>query len=405
MSARGHVTRPARQSARERNPRSVDATATTARAPSASITAMLWGRAAGRCQFEGCNKPVYLVGVTQEVMNVADRAHIRAFSEGGPRARKAIAGEHVHEIGNVMLLCHEHHLRIDHGDGPSKYTEPMLCAMKHRHEERIRIVTGIAPSMASHVVLYGTHVGAHAALPAFDDAARAMFPNRYPAEQCPTELGSRDSAYRDRDAEFWVSERKKLHRQFEMHVRERRTHAEIGHVSMFAIAPQPLLIELGVLLGDMTDVDVFQLHREPRGWSWPADVDPQGFIVEESLRRDSVPALVLAVSAPITMDRITRVLGEAVSPYLVTVPKPHNDVLRSRSMLREFRSSVRQLMARIREVHGVTPVHVFPALPVALAVELGRVRMPKADAPWLVYDEQQALGGFVPAFTISEAHP
>lgn len=376
-----------------------------ARTPSEATTAMLWGRAAGRCQFEGCNRLVYRVGVTQEVMNVAERAHIWSFGATGPRARAGADGEHVHDIANVLLLCLEHHVRIDKGDGEKKYPELELRAMKQRHEERVRISTGIAPSMASHVVLYGTHVGEHAAPPAFDDAARAMFPHRYPTEDRAVELGSRAPAYRDRDAEFWTAERHHLRRQFELHVRARRIHAEVGHVSMFAIAPQPLLIELGVLLGDVTDVDVFQLHREPRGWSWPADENPQEFVVHEPMRRDGVPALVLAVSAPITMDRITRVLGETVTPYVVTVPNPHNDVLKSHSMLRDFRSCIRQLMPRIREAHGVTPVHVFPALPVALAVELGRVRMPKADPPWLIYDEQQKHGGFVPAFTISEEHP
>jgi len=363
---------------------------------------MLWGRAAGRCQFEGCNRLVYRVGVTQEVMNVAERAHIWSFGATGPRARAGASGEHVHDITNVMLLCPEHHVRIDKGDGETKYAEPMLRAMKRRHEERVRVATGIAQSMSSHVVLYGTHVGEHAAPPAFDDAARAMFPHRYPAEDRAAELGSRAPAYRDRDAEFWTAERRNLQRQFELHVRARRTHAEVGHISMFAIAPQPLLIELGVLLGDMTDVDVFQLHREPRGWSWPADEDPQEFVVDELVSRDGAPALILSVSAPITMDRITRVLGDKITPYVVTVPNPHNDVLNSRSMLRRFRRCIRQLMPRIRAAHGVTPVHVFPALPVALAVELGRVRMPKADPPWLIYDEQQERGGFVPTFIIAE---
>jgi len=47
-------------------------------------------------------------------------------------------------------------------------------------------------------------------------------------------------------------------------------------------------------------------------------------------------------------------------------------------------------------------LHVFPAMPVSLAVELGRVRMPKADMPWLVYDQVNARGGFVRALTIPD---
>jgi SMODS-associated and fused to various effectors sensor domain len=53
-------------------------------------------------------------------------------------------------------------------------------------------------------------------------------------------------------------------------------------------------------------------------------------------------------------------------------------------------------------VHGQdTLLHVFPVMPVSLAVELGRARSPKAEMPWRVYDQVSALGGFVPALEIN----
>jgi hypothetical protein len=41
-------------------------------------------------------------------------------------------------------------------------------------------------------------------------------------------------------------------------------------------------------------------------------------------------------------------------------------------------------------------------VPVSCAVELGRVRMPKLDAPWKLYDYNQKLQGFTYALTIGE---
>jgi hypothetical protein len=41
-------------------------------------------------------------------------------------------------------------------------------------------------------------------------------------------------------------------------------------------------------------------------------------------------------------------------------------------------------------------------MPAALAVEFGRIRMPKADLPLLIYDENRETGGFKPALTIGE---
>jgi hypothetical protein len=46
---------------------------------------LLWGVAAGRCEFEGCNKPLYKHDVTQTTGNYAEKAHIHAVSSGGSR--------------------------------------------------------------------------------------------------------------------------------------------------------------------------------------------------------------------------------------------------------------------------------------------------------------------------------
>jgi len=43
----------------------------------------LWGRAAGRCEFAGCNRPLWKSSVTSERVNIAQKAHIYSFSEGG----------------------------------------------------------------------------------------------------------------------------------------------------------------------------------------------------------------------------------------------------------------------------------------------------------------------------------
>jgi hypothetical protein len=62
---------------------------------------------------------------------------------------------------------------------------------------------------------------------------------------------------------------------------------------------------------------------------------------------------------------------------------------------------VRSLLDKIKAIHGQRSLlHIFPATSVAAAIELGRVRMPKADMPWQLYDQANARGGFVPALRI-----
>jgi len=49
----------------------------------------------------------------------------------------------------------------------------------------------------------------------------------------------------------------------------------------------------------------------------------------------------------------------------------------------------------IKAAHGEhTVIHVFPVLPVSAAVEVGRVWMPKADLPLVIYDQNPTVQRF-----------
>jgi hypothetical protein len=42
-------------------------------------------------------------------------------------------------------------------------------------------------------------------------------------------------------------------------------------------------------------------------------------------------------------------------------------------------------------------------MPVSAAIDLGRVRMPKAEMPWCIYDHNNKSGAFVKALSIGDA--
>lgn len=368
---------------------------------SAPVQCMLWGTAAGRCQFAGCNRPLWKSPVTQEPVNIAEKAHIYAFSPGGSRGHEGIDPEHLNQVANLMLVCHDCHRKMDQKEDGGRYTEDRLRGWKARHEVRVERVTGIDPGMQSHVALYGANIGALGAPLTYESTARALFPERYPAEDRPIELGVVDGVNRDDDPEFWREETRNLERRFETRLQQPLGRGEISHLSIFAMAPQALLIRLGTLLTDITEVEVFQRHREPATWEWLDDADEPPLQVVEPEAHQGPPALVIALSATVNDDRIKSVLGDPASIWRITVEAPHNDWLKSRSQLASFRREARLLMDKIKAVHGQdTPLHIFPAGPVAAAVELGRIRQPKADMPWRVYDQNNNLSGFAPAITI-----
>jgi hypothetical protein len=358
----------------------------------------LWGKAAGRCQYEGCNKPLWLDPITQTEFNNAYIAHIIADQKDGPRGDRILSPRLRADITNLMLLCDPHHRLIDKEDEAGHSVE-RLTRMKESHERRIEMLTSIGFERQSHVLLYGANIGQHAAAISFEKAKAAMVPDRYPAEARPIEISLINSSLVDRDPLYWQVEASQLESKMHSHLSPRLRDRSISHLSVFALAPQPLLMLLGHLLSDIPAAEVYQLHREPPDWRWQDGSPPNEFLVEEPKIINGPPAFVFALSATITDDRITAVIPTA-NIWRVTVPCPHNDFLRSRDQATRFRMTVRGVLDRIKARHGNTPIHVFPAVPVALAVDFGRVVMPKADPVLCIYDHNNTCGGFVHALDL-----
>lgn len=357
---------------------------------------VIWARAAGRCEYRGCNK--VLIGDLisgYEDKNFGFVAHIVADSPMGPRGDASRSSQLSDDVSNLMLLCATHHKLID-VDEPEIHSEECLLSMKSAHETRVDITTGITSERASQVLRYSAKIGGRETPMAFGDVAAAMLPDRYPVDGRRTlDIEIQGTDYRDHEEEYWRVQCDSLRRQFGRKVQERIESRDVCHLSVFALAPQPLLIELGRLLGDVTPVDVYQLHREPGGWRWRDD----GEVIEFETRRPrtvgGLVALVLALSATVSEQRIVEVLGADAAIWTIQAKNAHNDAMRRRGDLRRFRELVRRVLNDIKGECGENErIHLFPALPVSAAVEVGRVWMPKADLPMIVYDQNRMRGGF-----------
>lgn len=334
-------------------------------------------------------------------MNAADAAHIHAISEGWARYDEELSKELETDISNLMLMCKVHHHLIDN-EGAADHPADRLLEMKRKHEGRIERLTSIGEDKKSQIILYGANIGAQNVLVNWNRAAQAMVPNYYPAESRAIELGVKNDIFEDH--ETWCEERKRLRRQFAERVTPLIVAGDAPHFSIFALASMPLLMELGCLLTDIPAADVYQLHREPPDWKWQdAEVDGFDYAIQEPDTKHKVVALNLSLSASIDNSRITSILGDECSVWEITVPEPGNDFLKSSAQRSMFRARFRDVLNRIKAKHGEDAIiHVFPAVPVAVAVEVGRVRMPKADLPMRIYDHNRKLGGFAFAFDIGE---
>jgi SMODS-associated and fused to various effectors sensor domain/HNH endonuclease len=362
---------------------------------------ILWGRAAGRCQFSGCNKDLTRSSVTQEDVNIGQQAHIYSFTRSGPRGHEGVPKEELNSVENLILVCHGCHRKFDQKADGGRYKAKLVKEMKKDHEKRIHLVTGIDSDRKSHMLFYGANVDDRSSPFDFNDAGAAMFPRRYPAESEAIDLALIGSISRDDGPEYWRRQAEELIAIFDQQVRARVSRRSIEHLSVFALAPQPLLILLGTLLGDIVPANVFQRHREPeQTWAWPESAERLELVTREPTNFDGPPAIVLGLSATVTHDRIERILPGA-RIWEVTVPEPSLELVKSRDHLVQFRTLIRRLLDKIKAKHGqTTTLHVFPVAAVSFAVEFGRIRMPKADMPWRVYDQINRQDGFVATLDI-----
>jgi hypothetical protein len=290
-----------------------------------------------------------------------------------------------------MILCDKHHRLIDKHQ-VAENSAMRLTEMKRKHEARIELVGSLTEEKQSHVLLYGANVGSQSAPVSMQKAIPAMLPDSYPAQSTPLEIGLRNNMLTDRTDEYWQFEGNNLRAHYAQRVRPLLVSGAITRLSVFAMAPQPLLILLGSLLTDIQATEVYQLHREPPDWKWQDGSDFPEFQLSEPKNKSGTPALLFSLSATVTDSRVLSALPDA-SIWRVFIENPHNDFLKSRQQAADFRIMMRSVMDRIKAAHGQqATIHVFPVMPLALAVDFGRIRMPKADLPLCVYDENRDLG-------------
>lgn len=367
---------------------------------------MLWGRAAGRCEFAGCNRILYRSSVTQEFTNLAEKAHIYSFSEEGPRGRGKFAEnpKDLNNLENLMLVCEPCHHLIDTRQKTEKYNADLISSWKKEHEQRVEIVTGITSDKKTHVIFFESSISQNSSRIYKMEAYEAIFPNRYPVSPEPIQL-SMDWKAKDNHESFWATESKNLNAEFSSKIEPllRGREQSTLHFTLFALASIPLLIQIGSLFTDKVNVDVRQKLREPITWIWkeaPADF---AFVIKEPENFDHPPVLIFSLTDKIDHQRIFNVLGTELSIWEVTTEAKFigPNMIISKEQLGIFRAEMRKLLNDIRQKHGIdTLLSIFPAMSISCSIELGRVRMPKIEMPWDIYDHDRDSNMFIKAMTL-----
>jgi SMODS-associated and fused to various effectors sensor domain/HNH endonuclease len=366
----------------------------------------LFVRAGGRCEFDGCNRYLIEHHLTKSEGVFAQMAHIWAFGDKGPRANPALDGNEIHRLPNLMLLCPECHKLID--DDPVQYTLEVLRGHKKAHEDRVFMLTDTKPDRHTVALSLKAKVGGQMVTVSLPEMQQAVAP-RYVGPRDLLEIDLTAIQDRATDA-FWSVAGEEVRAKVAPLYTQAFESGPARHVSVFALAPIPLLIVLGRSLSSKVPTTLFQRHRDTESWKWKET----GCAVEfetATLQKGAEPlnvALLLSLSGRIPQANLPEHIDASFTIYETTLVnvEPSVRFLEAEASLHAFRDEFLRMMQRILRDHdGVRTVHLFPAVPAPVAVAIGRDLLPKRDPTLIIYDFDKRADETSFVRTIEVNHP
>lgn len=387
-----------------------------------TVRQALWAKTAGRCTL--CNRRV-LGGQRTFLHSVgaAEMAHIKGATStvGSPRGLDELpsppapsdgleaASDDLESEENLLLCCHDCHRIIDDADHISIFTVEKLRELKAAQERRVEMATSDGLLTRTAVVRLGSSVRGSTSRASRHEVAETLFANDY--------LGLVESQYSgdftcwidgdETDPGYWASARAKIDRTLGV-VRQAVEQGDVSHVSVFAIAPVPILVMLGSYLDDKVETRLWEKQRGT-GWGWQDAKHPVAFKHEtavDALETATDVVLVCSVSAEVNPDRFPSALQTV--PRLVLRPdgvSPSPMLLGNEKTLSNYASAFRDMLAEAERLYPrAERWHLFAAVPTTVAVESGQAFMREVQPPVHLY-QRTAEQVYVDVLTINSRVP
>lgn len=357
--------------------------------PSALTLMVLCARSAGRCQFKGCNRVLFRDPISLATYNNTNVAHIIASSPAGARgdARKSHALSD--SLDNLMLMCPDHHKLVD--DHPADYPVAKLQKMKRAQERAVESACEALNSDQSQILMFTAKIKNRQSVTiSKTDAIKAMLPAYRPFEQA--KCIDVESGHLYRDSGYWRDVENLLSSQFNCYVASAVKLNPRLHFSVFPLAPIPLIMKLGYLMGDKIRSDVYQHRRHPDTWRWQKKNSGSYFLEcrHQPRKKGKGVALIFALSASISEEERNAFADYVNAKYVyeVRADKISVDCITTRDDLSEFWHAYQRLVEHIKSDHPrIREVAVFSAVPISAAFEIGRRYMPGVYPRFKIYDK------------------
>lgn len=351
------------------------------------VKLQLYVRAGGRCEYDGCNRYLLQHHVTGTTGNFAEMAHIVAFRQRGPRGDVTDRPDDINAFENLLLLCGICHTHID--THTAECPRDTLEKYKKAHEDRIYRLTECGPDRKTTTLRVRGKIGGQPVRISKADvwaACAPRYPDDYGQDIDLTEFDDRAPGFVDLAAT-------RIGQCVSEMLSSRIDAPSVEHVSVFALAPIPLLMKLGRCLSNKIAAEFFQRHRDTGDWTWKEGL-PARVFVSRLLHRGtdrSKIALLLSLSGDVqpTIDPTYSVFE--IRPE----EDPHPMLVRQRGDLDAFRQKYHEVLESVRRDHpDASEIHVYPALPAPAAVLCGYELFPKLPPALVVYDRTHPSGAW-----------
>lgn len=358
----------------------------------APVRERVWGRAAARCVL--CSKWVVDEREFWHAIPVGQIAHNVAASSGpkAPRGESSLTEKERAAETNLLLLCGDCHRVIDSPVYREKYTVEFLTKKKQQHERRVREVTDFATLRPSTVIRFTAPVRGTVAPATHAQIGEALRRSGLTGMGADTRTGAFEIDLRSDESDTWSWDAaKKAIDHGVARAHEAIAAHDAGVVSVFALAPVPMLVYFGAALDDKTETRIFPRTRgdHVEVWSWPEEAPMPGvfeWTIQDSGNRSAQDVVALVdVSARIEPSRIPAELGSAPVVRL-SANDFGPDAIASQGDLDAFARVWRDLLAHVEaRWPAVQRLHLLAAVPTTAAVTLGRHRMRGAHPTFVVY--------------------
>jgi hypothetical protein len=179
----------------------------------------------------------------------------------------------------------------------------------------------------------------------------------------------------------------------------------IATVSVFALAPIPLLALLGNALGPTIPVELYQRHVDTDAWRWKDGEESAVFRLTKTREGTGLGAIaLLSVSGRIDPANFPDELsGMPVYELALDNGAPARCHIKTLGDLIRFREAYQQLVGVIRADNpGVTDLHLFAAVPVSVAVACGRDLLRKTHPAVHLYDFDRSSKRYTYALRVND---